>query len=170
MTTKVTDASLKPSPHNSHTALKDCRPTGFQCVVLFYVGRLCFIIIFSPTQVGHSQSLPPMSCPVGTAQIPCPLQAFRSLLPAQRGKIVMGRNENTKRRKTSNTIKCTLFNSRETSHYLRGNPGIYCLKLQREMLLQFPTTLTSHFQFLMLLKKIPLCLRSSFFTSHLFPL
>lgn len=53
-----------------------------------FVGRACLIIsVFLHVQVGYSQSLSPVSSRHGPAPIPRPFQAFRSLLPIQRGKI-----------------------------------------------------------------------------------
>lgn len=68
--------------------------------------------LFSLTQVGHSQSLPPLPCPVGPAQIPCPLQAFCSLLPAQRGEIVTSKSEHHKKKES--TIKCICVGKKRT--------------------------------------------------------
>lgn len=60
--------------------------------------------LFSLTQVGHSQSLPPVPCPVGPAQIPRPLQAFCSLFPAQRGKVMTVEVKTTKRKKAKTQL------------------------------------------------------------------
>lgn len=58
---------------------------------VYYIGTGLLDHLFaSHMQVGYSQSLSPVPCPNGPAQIPLPLQAFCSLLPIQRGKLITG--------------------------------------------------------------------------------
>lgn len=64
---------------------------GLQCIS-YWTGLLDHLFV-SHMQVGNSQSVSPVSGPNGPAQIPLPLQAFCSLLPIQRGKIIMTSGE-----------------------------------------------------------------------------